>query len=149
VSRTSHLKLEHIWEDEWMIELRVSVDDGMFSGTTQIYSSWDALRDLRNRLKGYPRSTDDVVEETLGEPGGYSYLQLRFRCVDGLGHARAEVEMEKSQQQDRSEDFRPKVKLCIPFEAGMMDRFVSQIDALLAAKKGSAQLTADVIPCTE
>lgn len=139
--RSPTLKLEHVWEDESMIELRVSADDGVFSGATQIYSSWDALRDLRNRLEGFPASTDEVVEEVVGEPGGVFYLRLRFFCIDGSGHAKAEVELEKSHQEDGAAGFRPKVKLYIPFEAAMMDRFVSQIDVLLAAKKGWAQLT--------
>jgi hypothetical protein len=143
--RLPNLKLEHIWEDERMIELLVSVDDGLFSGVTQIYSTWGSLRDLRNRLSGFPHSTDEVVEETMGEPGGYSYLRVRFHCTDGVGHARAEVELEKSQQQHGALDFRSKVKLYIPFEAGMMDRFVLQIDALLAAKKGSAQLAGHAV----
>jgi hypothetical protein len=138
--RSPRLVFDHIWEDEWMFELRVSVDDGLFSGVTQIYTTWEQLRDLRNRLQGFPRSSDSVVEETVSKPGGYSYLRLRFHCTDGTGHARAEVEMEKSEQQDGAQDFRPQVKLYVLFEAAAMDNFVSQIDMLIGAKKGSATL---------
>ena len=123
-----------------MIELRVSANDGLFGGTTHIYTTWEAIRDLRNRLQGFPRTTDDVVEEVVGTLGGYSYLRLRFHCVGGTGRAQAEVEMEKSQQQDGPLDFRPRAKLYVSFKAAAMDEFVSQIDALLAEKKGLARL---------
>lgn len=123
-----------------MLELRVSADDGLFSGVTQVYTTWESLRDLRSRLRGFPRSTNDVVDELIGAPGGYSYLRLRFHCIDGSGHAKVEVELQKSEQQDGALDCRPQLKTYVLFEPAAMDNFVSQIDVMISAKGGAAKL---------
>ena len=61
------LSLEHIWEDDSMIELRVSTTDSHFSGVTQIYTSWESLNEFANRLRGFPCTTLDIVEDTNGQ----------------------------------------------------------------------------------
>ena len=76
-----------------MIELRVSATDGLFSAVTQIYTSWESLNEFAYRLRGFPRTTLDIVEDTNGQIGGYSYFRVLFRCKDDAGHAAVEIEM--------------------------------------------------------
>lgn len=134
------LSFEHIWEDDSMIELRVSATDGLFSGLTQIYTSWESLSEFANHLRGFPRTTLDTVEDTNGESGGYSYLRVLFRCIDGAGHAAVEIEMEQNQALAGPADIRASVKLGFSIEPVAIDGFVAQLQAMVNSKKGSALL---------
>ena len=140
---TPSFLIEHIWEDESMIELRVIASDGLFSGCTQVYTSWIDFEAFADRLEGFPRSDQHVVEEKIGEIGGYSFLRLVFRCTDGNGHAILEVEMEKSQQQRGAANFRPRAKLYCGIEAWAIDEFVVQLRTMHREKSGCARLSAN------
>jgi hypothetical protein len=135
-----NLNFEHIWEDDLMIELRVSASDGLFSGVTRIYTSWGSLNEFSNRLRGFPRTTSDIVEDANGEIGGYSYFRLVFRCITAAGHPIVEVEMEQNQADARPGDIRGRAKLGFRIDGIAVDRFVAQLQAMVDSKTGSALL---------
>jgi hypothetical protein len=134
------LSFEHIWEDDSMIELRVLATNGLFSGVTQIYTSWDSLNEFANRLRGFPRTTSDIVEDANGEIGGYSYFRLVFRCITGAGHPVVEIEMEQNQACAGPGDIRGRAKLGFRIDGTAVDRFVAQLQAMVNSKTGSALL---------
>jgi hypothetical protein len=134
------LSFEHIWEDDSMIELRVSASDGLFSGVTQIYTSWDSLNELSNRLRGFPRTTSDIVEDANGEIGGYSYSRLVFRCITGAGHPIVEIEIEQNPAGAGPGDIRGRAKLGFRIDGSAVDDFVAQLEAMADSKTGSALL---------
>ena len=134
------LRFEHIWEDDSMIEIRVSATDGFFSGLTEIYTSWESLSEFMNRLRGFPRATLDTIEDTNGKVNGYSYLRLFFRCIDGAGHAAVEIEMEQNQKLAGPADIRARAKFGFSIEPVAVDSFVTQLQAMMHSKKGSALL---------
>lgn len=109
-----------------MIELRISATNGLFTGVTQIYTSWESLKEFANRLRGFPRTTSDSVEDVNGEIGGYSYLRLVFRCISGAGHPIADIEMEQNQAGAGPGDLRGRVKLGFRIDGTMVDTFVAQ-----------------------
>jgi hypothetical protein len=123
-----------------MIELRVSASDGLFSGVTQIYTSWDSLKEFANRLRGFPRTTSDIVKDANGEIGGYSYFTLVFRCITGAGHPIVEIEMEQNQAGAGPGDIRGRAKLGFRIDGTAVDRFVAQLQAMVNSKTGSALL---------
>lgn len=123
-----------------MIELRVSASDGFFSGLTQIYTTWEGLSEFTARLQGFPRTTKDMLEDINGAPGGYSYLRLVFRCINGAGHVATEVEMEQNQALVGLVDIRAKAMLGFLIEPLAIDSFVSQLQSMTQVKKGSAKL---------
>jgi hypothetical protein len=134
------LSFEHIWEDDSMIELRVSATDGLFSAVTQIYTNWESLNEFTNRLRGFPHTILDTVEDTNGQIGGYSYFRIFFRCIDGAGHAAVEIEMEQNRALAGPADIRANAKLGFPIEPLAIDRFVAQLQAMVDSKAGSALL---------
>jgi hypothetical protein len=134
------LSFEHIWEDDSMIELRVSASDGLFSGVTQIYTSCESLKEFANCLRGFPRTTLDSVEDVNGEIGGYSYLRVVFRCITGAGHPIAEIEMEQNQAGAGPGDLRGRAKLGFRIDGTTVDTFLAQLEAMVNSKTGSAVL---------
>lgn len=134
------LVINYVWGDESVAEFRISASDGEYAGTTHIYASHDFAVELAERLQSFSRSVSQVVEKTIGEPGGHSYLRLCFRRIHGAGHLRVEVEMEKSTHQDGAHRFRPRVMLSFLFEAAALDTFVGGLRSLGQMCKDSVQL---------
>src|SRR4051812_16744284 len=72
----------------------VSAADGMFAGTTQLYSGESAVEELARGLAGFPRDATDTRDVVLGArspqiAGGW--VRLLARCVDRAGHVLIEV----------------------------------------------------------
>lgn len=55
------LKLEIIWEDDDLIELRVIANNGSFSGTTEVYSTAESINNLSEQLENYLPDNDPVT----------------------------------------------------------------------------------------
>jgi hypothetical protein len=75
--------------------LAISVADGLFAGTAEIYGVEAAL-ELATALEGFPRSPTDQREVTLGSRDARvadGWVQFSCRCRDRAGHPVLEVEL--------------------------------------------------------
>lgn len=98
------LRVEIIYADTDLNEIRVSAWNGSFGGATDIYVKIGGLTELAAKLAGFPRGPSDVREFTLGEfgrefePGAVS---MKFYCIDQAGHAYMESRIEPSAESAR------------------------------------------------
>ena len=127
------------WHDADVAQVQVSASNGEFGGAVDVYDGIDALQELANSLKHFPKSTLDTREVTLGAFGpGYAggAVRLRLYCKNGAGHAEVEVQMESDHQEGRVES----AYFVVPIEAAAIDAFVDELYRLNAEKRGTASL---------
>jgi hypothetical protein len=135
------IEFEVVWWDEDVIEYRVTCSNGAFSGATKMYAAHESLPEAADSLDGFPLHNKDSRTIHFGTPdpkfagGG---LQMRFDCVDSVGHAVVEVKLRADSCLGVGEA--QSVSLYIPVEAGAIDAFVAQARSLADSKSGKAFL---------
>lgn len=139
----SELVVEAVYDDNDLLELRVAVSNGSFSGRTSVYVELDALARCAALLKGFPAPAQDERVVEWGDSDMSSSLggvKFRFACIDASGHACVWAELRSS---DSLGDVMPQqtVRLSLPIEAAAVDRFVEELAIVGATKRGRAQLT--------
>ncbi len=88
------VKIEVIWFDDEVVELRVHGSNGRFAGTAELYASPDVFSEVAKSLRGFPSSIRDHRQIELGtfDPFcGGGGVRLTLRCVDATAHAVIEM----------------------------------------------------------
>lgn len=135
------LTIEAVWDDPDMLEVRVAVSNGGFSGRTNVYVALGELAATADQLRTFPTGPRDERRVCWGseEPGSrLGRVDLLFRCRDGAGHPVLIAEVISSDMS--AEEPGQMVCLQLPFEAAGMDRFVEALRAVEGAKRGNAML---------
>ena len=57
----NNLKFEVIWKDDDMFEMRISANNGRYSGITEVYEVSNSLLGFVNELNGFPFGKDKVT----------------------------------------------------------------------------------------
>jgi hypothetical protein len=133
------LIVEAVWDDPDMLEVRVSVSNGSFSGQTNIYVGLGDLAAAANHLAGFPTHPRDERRVSWGsEESGLGRVDLLFRCRTGAGHPvlAADVTSSDMGAAERGQT----VRLQLSFDAAGLDRFVAALRAVETAKRGTAVL---------
>lgn len=123
----SGIRVKVIWFDLYGNYL-FSCSNGPFSGEASIYAEHDQVLRLADALTGFPSNNTDKRDFELGtfDPkcagGG---VRMHFYCLDSVGHASADVELQSGTWGALNEI--QTVTLRIPVEAAAIDSFVSQI----------------------
>jgi hypothetical protein len=88
INTSQGLKLEVIWFDDDMLELKVCALNSMFSGQSTFYASLNEPTTFANHISGFPKSTGDVREYEFGgtDLTGYGGAKIRMSCKDGRGN---------------------------------------------------------------
>jgi hypothetical protein len=156
----SQLSIEVIYYDDDLIELEARATNNRYAGVTRIYlgANWEDFIDLGNRLKGFPKNTEQIEEIEFGftkrsqeefqkikanspmmKPFT-AYLGLKFYCTDGAGHPAVLVALQEDNIAERSER---NGNACfeIRFEPAQIDKFSEEIIEIRRNKKGTATLT--------
>ncbi len=121
-------RIQILWFDEDVVELRIAASNRDFSGSATFYESHDFAKRLCASIVSFPRAADDVREANLGDLHGRSGMGLRLFCLDGSGHACVEVALSND-----GEDYAglpAEVKLSLWVEAGGIDRFAADLEAM-------------------
>ena len=90
-------RLEVIYKDNDLLELRVSAWNGAFGGTADVNMGIGELEATAAQLKGFPTHPADAREVMLGSFGPKTAgggASVRFYCIDRAGHARLESKIE-------------------------------------------------------
>ena len=132
--------IEVIWLDDDVLELRVQASNGRFSATAELYAAHTEPAELAASISGFPKSTDDNREATLGTfdakvAGGG--VQLRFRCTDLLGHA--EVRLDVRQRVTNGPE-RESAAFSVRVEPAAVDEFVAALRRMRLQVGSSAEL---------
>lgn len=134
------LQFQIIYRDHDLVEVRVSVWNGAFGGSGDVYVNTGELAELATRLHGFPSTPSDSRDLMLGAFGHESAgagLRMKFHCVDGAGRAYVEAEVQSG---DDIAGTRQSVVLSLPIEASAIDEFVDELSGLENAQCSKALL---------
>ena len=121
------LRIEVIWFDADLLELRVQASNGRFAAVCDLYAPHTAPSELAALIEGFPRSADDAREVVLAllhlkfAGGG---VRMIFRCTDPLG--RAEVHLDVQQPIGNGPE-RETASFAVGIEPAAVDRFVAAV----------------------
>ncbi|HEY4008811.1 MAG TPA: hypothetical protein VGM11_01585 [Acidobacteriaceae bacterium] len=137
------LVVSRLYHDVDIIEVAVSVWNGTFGGTVELYVAQDELEEVAEKLRGFPNSPVDQRDVSLGtfDPklacGGAS---LRFFCIDRAGHVRLEVKLEGGHPLAKA---RQRVDLFANIDAASIDSFIPELVSLSRNNRQEAVLRFD------
>jgi hypothetical protein len=135
------LRLEVVWTDEQLIELLASASNGRFCGTTKVYTTGEHLLEIAESLKGFPRKVTDVLTFAFGESGSYSFLSLRFYCVNGVGHTAVQITMEENITHGSSViEEEHKASFELRYDAGLINQFQQALRRMAQVRDGYVSL---------
>lgn len=134
------IRLEVIYADPDLIEVRVTAWNGAFGGATDLYMNIGGLEEVAVRLAGFPKNPADMREFILGAFGrefAGGGVSMKFYCIDCAGHAYIESRIESDTESARVWQA---ATLVMPVEAAAIDRFVEDLRRLEKEKLGVALL---------
>jgi hypothetical protein len=122
------IKLELIWMDDDVIQVRVQASNGRFAATANCYCDPDAFARLAQAARGFLSSSEDRRELEIGTfdariAGGGANLVLR--CVDRAGHAVADVTVRADPGMGGSPA--ETASFTVPVEPAAIDDFVAAL----------------------
>lgn len=134
------VRFEVLWNDADIFEVRVSAQNGLFSGSANIYLGIGELAESAENLTGFPSNPSDkrtLDFEAFGPQVASGAVTLSFYCVDSAGHASVEVKIESDH---RGKIPAQSVQLIAAVEAAAVDSFVSDLRRLEPDQRGTALL---------
>jgi hypothetical protein len=136
----SFLKLEVVWKDDDMFELKVTASNGQFSGTTKVYDGSHLLYNFANSLVGFPKQDDSILFYEAGEKDSYSYFAMKFYPIDKIGHLAVQVTLEANVSTKYRPEEKDKLILEILTEPSLIDSFVKSLATMAQKEEGQAIL---------
>jgi len=135
------LKLEVIWKDDDMFELQISVDNGRYSGQTEVYETKDSSLPFANSLKGYPNGVESLIHR-CGKKDSYAYFEMKFYQIGSTGIVGVQISIEENVPTEYREEEKDKLKLELIVEPNAIDEFQKELVNLANTEQGIAQLIA-------
>jgi hypothetical protein len=127
---TSSLEFTVIWNDSSLQEVVVSASSELFSGKVHLYAAPGELKNIAERLRGFPKSQDDKREFTLGQNHlpGYGRANLTLYCKDATGHVTIEVALHS--HPIHPNEGAESAMIHIPAVIGDIDRFAAELRSI-------------------
>jgi hypothetical protein len=135
------LKLEVIWKDDNMFELQISVDNGRYSGQTEVYETKESLLTFAASLKGYPNGKESLIHK-CGEKDSYAYFEMKFYQIGSTGIVGVQISIEENVATEYREEEKDKLKLELIVEPNAIDKFQKELVNLAQKEQGIAELIA-------
>ena len=135
----SFLKLQVIWKDEYMFELKVTASNGRYLGTTEVYDTPEEVLKFAQTLIGFPGDNHDLLYET-GFKNGQASFTMHFYCIDYAGHIGVEIILEDTGATEFNRDSQNKIKIEIIVEPNAIDNFQKELSRLASRQEGIAIL---------
>jgi len=126
------LKFEVIWKDEHIFELKIVMTNGLFSGTTQVYSMEEILLDFSKELDTY--SLDDGTVTFNGGIDEYN-CKITFDYLDKGGRIIVKALLEEEGLACLNS-----ASLHIITEPALLDNFQKELRVLSVRQEGTAVL---------
>lgn len=133
------LKFEVIWKDEHMFEMRVAVNNGCFSGITEVYEVSKSLLGFVNELKEFPFKKDNV-SHFCGEKDGFSFFEMEFYKIGLTGICGVLITMEGNVASDYRKQEKEKLSLELIIEPNSIGVFCKELKSLAEKEAGIAEL---------
>ena len=125
------LRIEHVWDDDDLLEVKVTARNDRFAGATEVYTTPRALRDLARGIKGFPRSLSAQFAYDMGDDGRGRSVGLAFSCHRSAGQVAVIFSIR---------DGTDRVESRLIVEPGAIDRFHTALLELCERKAGAAEM---------
>jgi len=133
-------QFHNIYRDEHLLKLRITVCNGSFAGTADIYTDVNRLKEAVTKLQGFPSHLSDVRELNFG---GFEHnsagggVNMRFYCADRAGRSYVDSSIQS--------EWNPSGKaqsamLTVAVEPASIDVFVGELIRLSEDQTQSARL---------
>lgn len=125
------LRITQVWEDDSLLEVRVTAFNGSFMGTVEVYTTHSHLLEWANSLQGFPQTPGQVVNFTAGSAEALPYCAISVSLPPYSGLVKVHVDIRTPEApggQAAAADF------ALPTELGQLDRFVLQLKGLLEGR---------------
>lgn len=133
------LKLEVIWKDDDMFELRINVSNGRFSGTTEVYEVDESLMQFAKELNGFPNGQPELIH-TCGKVDSYAYFEMKFYQIDETGKVGVLINLEENVSTQYRENEKDKLKMELIVEPNAIDTFQKELLTMAKTESGTAEL---------
>lgn len=136
------LKIEVVWHDDEMSELRLSVSNAEFAGQANFYVDKDELASFAKHIQGFPESADDFREYEFGSTQltNYGGAKIQLKCVDRIGHLVLQVTVYKILSNEN--EVRESATIQLHPEPAAIDAFVDELK-LMQIKVGELAILID------
>lgn len=136
------LQFCYLYHDIDVIELRISVGNGRFSGSADMYVPTGRLLEAGAALEGFPSNSADerdLVFGAFGREFGGGAVRLRFSYKDLPGHPTIRVTIQDNYNLRKDTE---SAIVFLDFEPAALDEFVVALRRLESDFKGCAELRA-------
>ena len=136
-----NLKFEVIWKDDDMFEMRITANNGRYSGITEVYEVSESLLGFVNELNGFPFGKDKVSHSS-GEKDSYAYFKMEFYKIGLTGKCGALITMEENVSTEYRKEEKDKLSMELIIEPNAIDIFCRELKSLAEKEDGIAELKA-------
>jgi hypothetical protein len=133
------LKFEVVWKDEHMFEIKVSADNGRYSGTTEVYETKESLLPFAHSLEGFLNGSKKL-SHSCGERNSYAFFQVKFYPVDTGSVVGVHITLEENVATEYREEEKDKLTMELIVEPNAIDIFQKELVSLAINEEGSAEL---------
>jgi hypothetical protein len=137
---TAGVKFTYLYHDSDVIELRIAVGNGKFSGSADVYVSRGALLEAATLLKGFPENSQDTREVVFGAFGptfAGGAVRLQFYCKDLAGHSVLQATIEAD---DKEQNVAQSAVVITDIEPASLDNLLPELRLIEEKLGGSAEL---------
>jgi hypothetical protein len=120
---TTGIQLTYLYHDADIVELRITINNGRFSGSPDVYVATGQLTEAADALAGFPTHPQDTRDYTFGTFGSEfagGAVRLQFYCRDLAGHPSIEDDHSKLGYAQRAE-------VVLDFDPAALDRFLTEL----------------------
>ncbi len=136
-----NLKFEVIWKDDDMFEMRISANNGRYSGTTEVYEVSESLLGFVTELNGFP-FVKEKVTHSYGEKDSYAYFEMEFYKIGLTGKCGLLITMEENVATEYRKEEKDKLSMELIIEPNSIDVFCRELKLLAEKEEGTAELKA-------
>ncbi|WP_109437041.1 hypothetical protein [Aquimarina sp. AU119] len=137
----NNLKFEVIWKDEDMFEMRISANNGRYSGITEVYEVSESLLGFVTELNGFPFGKEKVTH-SCGEKDSYAYFEMEFYKIGPTGKCGVLITMEENVSTEYRKEEKDKLSMELIIEPNAIDIFCRELKSLAVKEDGIAELKA-------
>jgi len=139
------IHVSRVWSDNDLIELRVDVSDGRSCFSNEVYVGHGALEDAVSSLRGFKDQIHGgLLDVRFGEFGpeyAKGAFHARFHFSAG-GRLLVSCEQESGFAPFGKKDVASRATLYVKSEPALLDRFISELQAVATGRNEEAHLEA-------
>ncbi len=138
-TKDKYLKLEVIWKDEYMFELKVTANNGRYSGITQVYETKEPLLNFANSLNEFPKYDKELIH-SCGVKDTNDYFEMKFYQIDPTGKVGVLIILRETLPVENRTEVKSKLEMELIVFPAAIDKFIIELKHLANNEEGEAEL---------